>query len=49
MLFSDKVEVDHILPFDATLDDSNANRILCPRTANREKRKDNIEAQAARR
>jgi len=39
MLFSDKVEVDHILPFDATLDDSNANRILCLREANREKRK----------
>lgn len=39
MLFSDEVEVDHILPFDATLDDSNANRILCLREANREKRK----------
>lgn len=39
MLFSDKVEVDHILPFDATLDDSNANRIVCLREANREKRK----------
>lgn len=39
MLFSDQVEVDHILPFDATLDDSNANRILCLREANREKRK----------
>jgi len=39
MLFSDKVEVDHILPFAATLDDSNANRILCLREANRVKRK----------
>lgn len=39
MLFSDKVEVDHILPFDATLDDSNANRILCLREANRFKGK----------
>lgn len=39
MLFSEKVEVDHILPFDATLDNSNANRILCVREANREKRK----------
>lgn len=39
MLFSEKVEVDHILPFDATLDDSNANRILCLRETNREKRK----------
>ncbi len=39
MLFSDAVEVDHILPFAATLDDSNANKILCLREANRAKRK----------
>lgn len=39
MLFSDAVEVDHILPFDATLDDSNNNRILCLREWNRRKRK----------
>lgn len=39
MLFSDAVEVDHILPFAATLDDSNANKILCLREANRQKRK----------
>ena len=39
MLFSGAVEVDHILPFSATLDDSNANRLLCTREANREKRK----------
>ena len=39
MLFSGAVEVDHILPFAATLDDSQANRILCLREANREKRK----------
>jgi CRISPR-associated endonuclease Csn1 len=39
MLFSDAVEVDHILPFSATLDDSNANRLLCMREANRIKRK----------
>lgn len=39
MLFSAEVEVDHILPFTATLDDSNANKILCTREANREKRK----------
>jgi CRISPR-associated endonuclease Csn1 len=39
MLFSDTVEVDHILPFSATLDDSNGNKILCMREANREKRK----------
>ena len=39
MLFSGAVEVDHILPFSATLDDSNDNRLLCMREANREKRK----------
>jgi CRISPR-associated endonuclease Csn1 len=39
MLFSDAIEVDHILPFSATLDDSNGNRILCLREANRIKRK----------
>lgn len=39
MLFSGAVEVDHILPFSATLDDSPANRILCTREANRDKRK----------
>lgn len=39
MLFSGAVEVDHILPWDATLDDSQANRLLCLRVANREKRK----------
>lgn len=39
MLFSNAVEVDHILPFAATLDDSNGNKILCTREANRAKRK----------
>lgn len=39
MLFSDAVEIDHILPFAATLDDSMGNRIVCLREANREKRK----------
>lgn len=39
MLFSGEVEVDHILPFTATLDDSNANKIVCLREANRFKRK----------
>lgn len=38
MLFSAAVEVDHILPFTATLDDSNGNKIICLREANREKR-----------
>lgn len=39
MLFSGAVDVDHILPFGATLDDSNANKIVCVREANRLKRK----------
>lgn len=39
MLFGGAVEVDHILPFSETLDDSNANRLLCMREANRHKRK----------
>lgn len=38
ILFSDAVEVDHILPFSATLDDSGANKIVCLREANRAKR-----------
>lgn len=38
-LFSDLYEIDHILPFAATLDDSPANKILCVREANRAKRK----------
>jgi CRISPR-associated endonuclease Csn1 len=39
MLFSDAVQIDHILPFDATLDDSNANKTVCLREANQLKRK----------
>jgi CRISPR-associated endonuclease Csn1 len=38
MLFSGAVDIDHILPWSKTLDDSAANRILCMREANREKR-----------
>lgn len=37
MLFNGEAEVDHILPFAATLDDSNANKIVCTREANRAK------------
>jgi len=37
-LFSSEVDIDHILPYSRTLDDSMANRILCYRTANRMKR-----------
>src|SRR3546814_6003791 len=39
MLFSDAVDIDHILPFASTLDDSNGNKIVCMREANRTKRK----------
>ena len=36
-LFSPEIDVDHILPFSLTLDDSEANRIVCYRAANRAK------------
>ncbi|GMV90759.1 MAG: hypothetical protein AMXMBFR82_05370 [Candidatus Hydrogenedentota bacterium] len=36
-LFTPEVEIDHILPFSRTLDDSMSNRILCLREANRGK------------
>ena len=39
MLFDGRAEIDHILPFTATLDDSNSNKIVCVIEANREKRK----------
>lgn len=38
-LFSDEVEIDHILPFKESLDDSPSNLIVCFREANRLKRK----------
>lgn len=37
MLFSDAVEIDHILPFSRTLDDSLNNKTVCLRRANRDK------------
>jgi len=37
MLFSDEVEVEHILPFSKTLDDGYANKTLSMRQANRDK------------
>jgi len=37
-LFSDNVEVEHILPLSRTLDDSIANKVLSVRRANREKK-----------
>jgi CRISPR-associated endonuclease Csn1 len=38
-LLSDQVEIDHILPYSRTLDDSPANKVVCFRSANRDKRK----------
>jgi len=38
-LFSSAIEIDHILPYSRTLDDTLANRILCYREANRGKRR----------
>jgi CRISPR-associated endonuclease Csn1 len=36
-LFSSEIDVDHILPWSRTLDDSQANRIVCHRNCNRQK------------
>ena len=38
-LFTDRIEVEHLLPFSATLDDSMSNKTVCMREANREKGK----------
>lgn len=38
MLFSGECDVDHILPYSRTLDDSGSNKTLCLREANRAKR-----------
>ncbi|HVZ05632.1 type II CRISPR RNA-guided endonuclease Cas9 [Hyphomicrobium sp.] len=38
-LFSSDVEIDHILPYSRTLDDTKANRVLCYRWVNRYKRR----------
>jgi len=37
MLFSGEVDIDHILPWSRTLDDSQANKLLCLKKYNREK------------
>lgn len=37
LLFSDEIEIDHILPFSRTLHDGIGNKILCTRQANRDK------------
>ena len=38
-LFSDEIEVEHLLPFSSTLDDSMSNKVVCYREANRVKGK----------
>ncbi len=38
LLLSEKVDIDHILPFSRTLDDSAANKVVCLAAANRDKR-----------
>ncbi|HYG85723.1 MAG TPA: type II CRISPR RNA-guided endonuclease Cas9 [Azospirillum sp.] len=38
LLLSEKVDIDHILPFSRSLDDSAANKVVCLTEANREKR-----------
>ena len=38
MLFNGQTDVDHILPRSRTLDDSNANKIICLKESNRQKR-----------
>jgi CRISPR-associated endonuclease Csn1 len=37
MLFSDEVEIDHVLPFSKSLHDGTGNKVLCTRQANRDK------------
>lgn len=36
-LFSDAIEIEHLIPFSRSLDDSRANKVICTRQANREK------------
>ena len=36
-LFSDRMEVEHLIPFSQSLDDSYANKVVCTRQANRDK------------
>lgn len=38
LLFSDEIEIEHILPFSRTLDDSRANKTVAFRSVNRDKR-----------
>ena len=36
-LFSDAIEIEHLIPFSHSLDDSRTNKVICTRQANREK------------
>ncbi|MDE0144673.1 MAG: type II CRISPR RNA-guided endonuclease Cas9 [Nitrospira sp.] len=36
-LFSDSIEIEHLIPFSISLDDSRANKVICTRQANRDK------------
>lgn len=36
-LFNGDAEIEHLIPFSRSLDDSRANKVICSRTANREK------------
>ncbi len=36
-LFSDQFEIEHLIPFSISLDDSKANKVICTRQANRDK------------
>jgi len=38
-LFSGKAEIEHLIPFSLSLDDSRANKVLCTRQSNRDKGK----------
>lgn len=36
-IFSDRIEIEHLIPFSISLDDSNSNKVLCTRKANVDK------------
>ena len=38
-LFTDRVEIDHVIPFSRSLDDGRVNKVICTRQANRDKGK----------
>lgn len=38
-LFSEQIEIDHVIPFSSSLDDGRVNKVICTRQANRDKGK----------